>query len=459
LLALTAGPVMMLAQPFAFRQPEIVTSVTWPRFALFAAVVAAMAALSRLPLVQRIAGALREQALGIGSSRLIIAAGTVLIVMMTARILGGSGPVVALVGIGGFALLFALAATLADTGVFTASAIGGVLFLIIGPSYFLWPVVPVAARCNIYLAMAPLLAYLAFRPNGRMVWLLPFLALLHVSVAGLIATALFGVELVACIIRRKPTVLLAVSGGLALFVRLFSSLLFRGFGAGNDVTTVLHALLASDRRLPAALYSGALALAAIVLLLRRDTRWDPAGRIILLLAVVAAASQVTPILDLAGYTFFDPGMATLILAPSYLAPAATLGSVLVLLASMAPAEPMQDAVGTRATILAVTAVALLAVVRVEGHGVSPHQWTTLATRAIGEIVTGRADLPDDPPFRGIAADDDRYAVRSQVNPMNDSIIYLSLLKYKVRRAAGLFDAGHATLDNIDGGLPANRARQ
>jgi hypothetical protein len=268
---------------------------------------------------------------------------------------------------------------------------------------------------------------------------------------------------VACVIRRKPTMLLAVSGVLALIVRVFSNLLFRGFGAGNDIPTVTQAMLASDRLLPAALYSGALALAALALLLRRDPRWDPAGRIILLVAVVAAASQVTPILDLAGFTFFDPGMATLILAPSYLAPAATLGSVLVLLASVAPpavkpAMPPEHA-PARPVILAVTAVALLAVVRVEGHGVSPRAWTTLSTRAIAEIATGKPDLPDDPPFLSIVADDDRYAVRSQFNVMNDSIIYLSLLKYKVRRAAGAFDAGRATLDNIDGALPENRPRQ
>jgi hypothetical protein len=74
-------------------------------------------------------------------------------------------------------------------------------------------------------------------------------------------------------------------------------------------------------------------------------------------------------------------------------------------------------------------------------------------------VTGKPDLPDDPPFLSVVADDDRYAVRSQFNVMNDSIIYLSLLKYKVRRAAGAFDAGRATLDNIDGALPENRPRQ
>jgi hypothetical protein len=34
-IVLTAGPVMMLEQAFVFRQPEIVTSVTWPRLAIY----------------------------------------------------------------------------------------------------------------------------------------------------------------------------------------------------------------------------------------------------------------------------------------------------------------------------------------------------------------------------------------------------------------------------------------
>jgi hypothetical protein len=40
--------------------------------------------------------------------------------------------------------------------------------------------------------------------------------------------------------------------------------------------------------------------------------------------------------------------------------------------------------------------------------------------------------------------------------MNDPAIYLSLLKYKIRRAAGAFDPARAVIDNVDGTLRENR---
>ncbi len=458
-IVLAAGPVMMVGEAFAFRQPEIVTSLTWSRLAIYAAALVVLVGLSFVAPMRRSIERLGRYAAGLGPARLVLAGIVLVVAAIAARLAGGGIPLPTVAGIAGFAALFVVAATLGETGRLAGTSVGFVLFLVIAPSYFLWPVMPHAARCNIYLAMAPLLAALALRPNGRVVWLLPALAIFHLSVAGLIATALFGVELVACLIRRRATLLLAVSFVLALAVRLYSAIEFRGFGAGTDVATVLRTVLASDRLLPAAIYSCGLAAAALTLLVHRDKRWHAAGRILLLVAVVAAVSQVTPILDLAGFTFFDPGMAALILAPSYLAPAVTLGSILVLVAGVAAAPSAGTDHRSRrsaAGVLAVTAVALLAVVRVEGRGVAPSQWVTQLTSAAREIANFSPDLPEDPPLLRLAGNDDRYMLRSGFNPMNDVLTYLSLLKYKVRSGAGLFNEGGATIDNIDGTLPENR---
>jgi hypothetical protein len=458
-LVLAAAPVMMLDRAFAFRQPDIVTSITWPRLAIYVLLIAGIVVLASLPAASRAAGRLRARAATVPPMRLLFAGIAIVALLAGARLAFGGQPAIVLLGVAGFVALFAGAIALAGAGRLPGIAIGLALFLMIGPSYFLWPLMPFSPRCNIFLAMAPYLAYLAFRPNGRLVFLLPALAIFHVSVVGLIATALFGVELVTCLVRRGVTRLLVVAGLVALAVRLYTGLAFRGFGAGNDVATVLATLLASDRALPGILYGVAPMVAALAILARGDRRWDAAARMLMLVAIVATASQITPILDLAGFTFFDPGMAASILAPSYLAPAVMLGATLVFLASLVTAaEPagMAPLGGTRIGILAVSAVVLLAVARVDGRGFLLKDWAQGAARALGELAGGRPDMPPDPLFARLAGNDDRYFLRSALNPMNDPAIYLSLLKYKTRRAAGAFNPARAVIDNVDGTLRENR---
>jgi len=422
-------------------------------------VIAAIAGLVSLPVARKAAERLRAAAPMVGPGLLGFASITLVALAVAARLAFGGQPAIVLLGLAGFVMLLAGAIALAGIGRLAGIAMGVSLFLMIGPSYFLWPLMPYSPRCNIFLVMAPFLAYLAFRPSGRLVALLPLLAVFHVAVVGLIAAALFGVELVCFLVTRRVTALLVVAGIVTLAVRLYTGLVFHGFGAGNDLASVLETVLASDRALPGALYGVASMAAAIVLLARGGPDWGAASRMLMLVAVIATASQITPILDLAGFTFFDPGMASVILAPSYLAPAIVLGATLVFLATVTGTAPQAGAAPGRVAqigILAVGAVALLAVVRVDGRGIAAKDWQAGAAHALGELAAGQPDLPADPLFARLAAADDHYYLRTGLNPMNDPLIYLSLLKYKVRRAAGQFDPTRAVIDNVDGRLPENR---
>jgi hypothetical protein len=458
---LASAPAFVWGRAIGFGQLDIGTSMTWRRVAVLAIGIGAAAALAHLPAARRIAESLRGRFAREHPWQLLCGSAVLILAALAGRILLRDPFLVWCFGVAGFGILIAAACIIGRTGHIIGITIGLVLFLLVSPNNFFALVTHTAPRGNIFLIAAPLLAYLAYRPNGRLVFLLPIFALFHISVAGLIAAALLLVELVVWLKRREATWLLGVSALVALASRIYSALVFNAFGAGTDLATTLRAILESDRLLPGALFAGGLFAAGLYLLSRSEPVWRPCARVVLLTAILAAIGQIPPILDLAGHTFFEPGMTVILLAPGYLAPAVAISVTLVLLGSFAglTCETRCDRVVVQnGAILALVAVALLAVVRVEGRAMPLAAWASGLARGAVQLASLRGD-PDprrDPLFSRLEAADDRYFLRTAVGPRNDPIIYLSLLKYKVRLSAGVFDPNRAVIENIDGSLAENQ---
>jgi len=457
LILICGAVVSLFGRPIDVRQLDIITSITWPRLAVIAGALAGAALLAAMPPVRRLGESVRDALAALPVARLATLAGLILAALLAARLLAPLPPLVLLLGLILFAALFAAAAIDAGLDKITALSLAPVIFLLIGPSHFFTLLPHTAPRANIFLIAAPLLAYVALRPNGRLVLLLPIFALLHISVAGLIAAALFAVELVVCIIRRRPTLLLAMSAIIAIAARLHTTGHFNAFGAGTDLATLGATVANSDRALPGLLFALMLGLAGLRLALRAEVRWQAAARAILLAALLASIAQIPPILDLAGYDFFDPGLTVIMLAPAYLAPNLAVSLPLVMLSALAGDDGSGES-KPRAAILGAAALAALAIVRTEGHGLTPVDWARTLQRGAAQLASlhGDPDPRRDPLFVRLRAEDDRYFLRSAVVPMNDPILYLSLLKYKVRSAAGLFDPARAVIETVDGSLPENR---
>jgi hypothetical protein len=451
------APVMLLAREYPFRQPDIGTSMTWLRLAAYVGGLLAASLVVQLPGSRRLADRLLDRLVRLPTTTLLAVAVASLLIIIGCRLVFPASAIVWAAGIVLFVVLIVICSLLARTGFVTGAMIVFVVFLIEGPHYFLGPVVYVAPRGNIYLVASSLITYFALYPNGRLVWLLPVLAIFHVSVCSLIATALFAVEACIFLWRRHVTLLLVVAGVVMIAGRLFTALSFHGFASSVSLWTAARAVVESDRFLPGLLFAVSLGAAGLLLLRRSEGKWDAAARVVLLTALLAICAQVSPILDLAKFTLFDEGLAAILLAPHYLAPAIAIAVVVVLITCLLRTAESDGRAGVvpRLAVLAFTAMAVLEVVRVQGIGVSPGQWASQSATSLTELATARGKLSRDPLFHRLRADDDVYFLRSSLAPMSDPIIYLSLLKYKVRAAAGVFDPQSAVIEIIDGANPDN----
>jgi hypothetical protein len=457
LMFLIGAPVVLLARESPFHQPDIHTSVTWIRLAAYLGIIAAAWCTARLAVVRRLAERLHDWLVSASVRPLVVMAIAGIVVMFGCRLAFPESPIVWGAGVVLFLAMMVMSCLLARTGFITGITIVFLIFLTVNPIYFFAPVTYASDRGNIFLATAALITYLVRYPNGRFAWLLPALALFHVSLCSVVATALFAMEACVFLWRRRVTLLLGVSAAVMILGRLFTSLSFHGFGSSVGLRTVAGVVVESDRFLPGMLFAAMLGAAGLLLLQRREPKWDPAARVIVLAALLAAGTQITPILDLAKFTLFDPGLAAILLAPHYLGPTLAVAGVATLVTCLLDTanSTASAAAVPRLAVLAFAAIGVLEVVRVSGTGVSPAEWARNAATSLGELASARGKLSRDPLFHRLRADDDVYLLRSHLWPQSDPIIYLSLLKYKMRAAAGLFDPQRAVIETVDGSKAEN----
>jgi hypothetical protein len=305
------------------------------------------------------------------------------------------------------------------------------------------------SKNQLNLVLGAYLAYLAFRPRGLPVYLLPALAVFHVPATALFGLVLFLAELPLCLRRLRLSPALVVSGVSFALWTWFMQMSEVGVGdpSGGAMWHALSLVVASPRLLPTALVLALVSAVSLWPLLRRDETWDPVARCGLLalqclgvLFTGLAVLEADPALELA------PGYFQIVKASNLLGPPLAFGIVLSLAlvlfrmtAEGAPSEAEAPSPG-RADWRRVGTVALLVLLLgLAKIDLAPRFLVLDALKnTVVHIALGRYD-PDWCRYLAQGAGfDDRY-ILSGTNPTNGAENAFSALKLKLRIARGLHD--------------------
>jgi hypothetical protein len=322
-------------------------------------------------------------------------------------------------------------------------------FVAIGEGFFT-TTFHIAPRGHIYLLAAPMLIYIALRPNGWAIWLLPALALFHVSVAGLLCGCILATEIVCCLRRKSVSLALLISA-----VVLIAAAIHTAMTSGNPVVSVSAESLASlVSHLSLFSFLPGLAIGA-VLLYAGSIAWrmpDPPGdfflRAIVLAALLAGAGQLRVALENAGYDLLDPVAFTFILLSYYLAPIVCAAGTFLVIVGFATSARGFNVTDFRldTKTLAVVAAGILALVAARGGNSIGRPANSFVAIAEGAQRVARQNAPSvDPRVIEAAAPNDRYLV----GPFpGDAITMMSILKMKARAVAGLLKPDDVTVDVV-----------
>jgi hypothetical protein len=253
-------------------------------------------------------------------------------------ILGGEVQIMTLVC---FAGLFAVACLHAGLPKYSAIGIGLLLYVAINDTWYHINL-PIAVHF-VYLIFSVLIAYVAVKPRGALVWLMPGTLLAHVSDAGLVALVILSVEILICLRRRHWSPLLGASLATVLLATLYTVLRPTDpltSPGSTDFARLVSLLHETPFLWPGWVAVTAAALFGLFILFRNDSSWDPVTRAALLVAQAIFAVQIAATLQGAFSTTLIPGLYIPLTLQSYFVPFACVATVLSLTAWLAirPAE-------------------------------------------------------------------------------------------------------------------------
>ncbi len=290
-------------------------------------------------------------------------------------------------------------------------------------------------------------AYLTLRPQGRLIWILPLLLLIHVAAVSVLVLALILAELPLSIRRRRfSPVLLPAFLTLALGLFLTSGNEF----ALNNPTLVAYDEVFSILLQPVHFWPGLVVFFLILglsasILIERSERWDRvswAG--FLCLQAVGAVWISYAIRDTLPTEWIAPEFFLLVTLVEYLNPALTLGASLSLLVFLG--SNIWNETGTAERRYRPPALpmirSLLLVTLLLGATKMELTLRPVFSSAVKIVYDIYIDRSLDPRWcrhlQAFSGDDDRYYL-SPSNPTNNPMIYFSKLKLKIRIALGLHD--------------------
>ncbi len=187
------------------------------------------------------------------------------------------------------------------------------------------------AHHQLYLVFGAYLVYVALRPRGLLVYLLPALAVFHVPAAALMGLALCLAELPLCLRRWRMTPLFLVSAltfGVSLWV-MQRSMMALGTFSDLAIAESVSWLLKSPRLWPTVFMVGLLAGVSLWPLALKTQAYDHVARCgFLALQSLGASALSLAILDRVPQSIVKPEYFMLINLPQYLGPAVAYGVVL-----------------------------------------------------------------------------------------------------------------------------------
>jgi hypothetical protein len=280
--------------------------------------------------------------------------------------------------------------------------------------------------------------------------------LFHFSSAGVLGFVIAVAEAFLCLRRRRFSHLLGAALVTMIPAVVFGLIKSADPVVGTSATAlaaILHGLLSSPQAvIGSGIWSALLLALALGLLARRDEEWDGVARFALLLIAVAVA-QLSNLL-LGDDRMFAPGFYVLVELKTYFVPAIDLGIVLGItgllvryaLRAAPGAEPAADVPAPHRQHL-VPVAAIMCLIVAGAPGISSGHGAKALLNGGAMAFLGRMPLE----WRNLAIaakDDDVYYVNT-AKPLNDPIVYFSLLKMKVRKAAGRFDPMQLRIEAID----------
>jgi hypothetical protein len=446
--AFGAGTVMVVGMLLAVagssvtvELPELLVFASWERLGVVALSVGLLNVLSVSRRVHRLLDHMVRAATQVGPVTFGIFVSAVFGLLLGPRFYLLHAPIQVWTALLTFLLFLVLALKIGHTDFWTGLALGTLVFLLVNPEYSMWHIYQAAPRANLYLAATACLLYASLYPRGRLIWLFPGLAVFHVSVAGLVASAVAVTETIICLRRRSATPLLSVTVGLAVGAFAYRFLLTTGItsleGAGRKLVGSLTVQF---------LASSLLTVMGILLVgfwLLRDPqgRWDASARVAMLAALVAGLSHLSTGLAMAGVDRFEPGMYVFTSGAVYLGPLVCTAGPLILVADVVRNADVPPGDRLRGAALMILSVAALMAVKLGGppvddlFGAGRLGLQRLVSPTIVEHEEGLAAM----------AYDDSYTIRSGPNSDTEPLRFLSLLKMKMRMARGEFSRERAQI--------------
>ena len=304
-------------------------------------------------------------------------------------------------------------------------------------------------RGNLLLLLSVMLPVVLLRPKSRICWLIFFLLFFHVSVTCLLAFLIFLTELIVFLFKKHTSqllfasfFLLIISFGISHIQSGFSSIDIELFFNSISKFILSHKTESLKLFLPY-LFRGLLLFSFGIALLTfpKNARWDAVSKVTLMMALFQIFSLLSNLLKSAGVETLTPGLASIILAPDYLAPPLHTVALMTVCAELfvkrKEVQPIKFLTSFRINI-SIIAVSFL----VWGFGKSPYSSDiSYVISERGKALTANSNLYQ------ISGADEVYLI-TDTRQANDPLEYLSMLKYRVRLRNRLFDRSKSRIEIV-----------
>lgn len=314
-------------------------------------------------------------------------------------------------------------------------------------------------RHEVALLFILVAAYAVQNPKGRLTYAMPLLLIFHISVAGVLALAMIVAEGSVCLRRKRlSSLFLASIATLVGAIILMSTLWGKGIQdpASVPIPELIKLVIGSSRLAPMLVGVAALLSLSAMLLREPEGRWDNLARATLLLMLSLGAVQISYLLADTG----DPrhkwgaGFYTFANLPEYLVPGAIAAALILVFLTIqcemasTSSEPIPAvqwiSTGFSCTLLLIAMSAMYA-----PPSVAVFRLAMFQTRQYLWRGENNSHLEQLSKFFDLS--DDRYYLARR-NPRNHPVMYVSLLKMKIRIHQGKIIDG-ISVSYIDDDLP------
>lgn len=425
--------------------PELLVFASWERLGVVALSVALLTVLSVSRWVHRLLDHMVRTAERVGPVTFGIFVFAVFGLLLGPRFYLLHAPIQVWTALFTFLLFLVLALKIGHTDFRTGLALGTLVFLLVNPEYSTWHLYQAAPRANLYLAATACLLYVSLYPRGRLIWLFPGLAVFHVSVAGLVASAVAVSETFICLRRRSTTPLLWLAVTLAGVTFAYEFLLTSGITSVEGAGRKLVGSLTIQHWASGVVTVVGILLVGFWLLRNPEGRWDASARVAVLAALVAGLSHLSAGLAMAGVDRFEPGMYIFTSGAVYLGPLVCTAGPLILVAEVVRNADVPPSDCLRGAVVTILSVAALMAAKLGGPPVDD----LFGTARLGlQRLVSPTIVQHDEELAAMAYDDS-YTIRSGPNSATEPMRFLSLLKMKMRMARGEFNRERAEIGIVD----------